>query len=90
MDAPDTIYLTRQEIEVREVYFTAGTRSSESDDIPYHRERTCVWSHGGCDVWETSCEQSFEFIDNGPQENSFKYCPYCGGTIEIKEADHDR
>lgn len=85
MDAPDTIYVSAW--SARTGWGAFGSKPDEGD-IPYHRERSCVWSHNGCDVWETSCAQAFEFIDDGPKENSFKYCPFCGGTIEIKEAEN--
>jgi len=34
------------------------------------------------DVYETGCGNDFTFIDGTPKENSFKFCPYCGGEIE--------
>ena len=46
------------------------------------RPHRCDWSndedHG---KWDTSCGQAFYFIDDGPTENGFRFCPYCGGTL---------
>lgn len=44
----------------------------------------CQWyidDVGGDSVWETKCGHSFEFNDDGPKENGFKFCAYCGGTL---------
>lgn len=32
-------------------------------------------------IWETSCSGMFEFNADGPEENDFKFCPYCGGAL---------
>lgn len=37
------------------------------------------------DTWATSCDNMFEFFNDGPKENGFKYCPYCGGEIEVND-----
>lgn len=42
----------------------------------------CAWRydfHG--DAWDTGCGEKFWFASNGPEENGFEYCPYCGGTL---------
>ena len=52
---------------------------------------TCKWHKDGQhmpdhDYWETSCDNMFQFKVDGPNENSFKFCPYCGLPIEeVKE-----
>ena len=43
----------------------------------------CNWEEKWSGQWETDCGQAFEFIDLGPSENGFIYCPYCG--IRISE-----
>jgi len=49
----------------------------------------CVWAE--CDPltddlprWDTTCGQSFTFIDGGPAENGIKFCCYCGHPVESK------
>lgn len=45
----------------------------------------CVWTHHDtCDwyYWETSCDNAFEFTVDGPKQNGFQYCPYCGRQLE--------
>jgi hypothetical protein len=40
---------------------------------------SCFWSTDGLEsFWETQCGNAFEFIDGGPQDNNFAFCPYCG------------
>ena len=42
----------------------------------------CNWGEDDAGVWETDCGHSFEFIDGGPDENGFSFCPYCGKRLE--------
>jgi len=48
----------------------------------------CIWKEekdiDSCHVYNTSCENMFEFIDGNPKDNNFKYCPYCGKSINEK------
>lgn len=44
----------------------------------------CTWKydlHG--DAWDTGCDKKFVFISDGPSENAFNHCPYCGGSIDV-------
>lgn len=56
-------------------------------------ERKCVWSRGDWDwdePWESSCDELWVFEDVGEKESPIKYCPNCGGKIEVKwwKTDH--
>lgn len=42
----------------------------------------CYWNETDV-AWETSCGNLFNFTADGPEENKFKYCPYCGGRLAI-------
>jgi hypothetical protein len=45
-------------------------------------EIACQWVYDGFeDCWSTECGNAFCFIDAGPSENEFKFCPYCGKGI---------
>jgi len=36
--------------------------------------------------YETSCNNAFTFIEDGIEDNNYKFCPYCGKEIEeVKE-----
>lgn len=42
----------------------------------------CEWSRDPDDEqYETVCGHAFMFNDDGPLENGFKHCPYCGCEI---------
>lgn len=51
---------------------------------------TCKWNGDGLhmeehDYWETGCNNVFQFTNDGPKENHFEWCPYCGSLIEVME-----
>jgi len=33
-------------------------------------------------MWNTGCNNTFSFTEDGIEENGFKYCPYCGNRID--------
>lgn len=48
---------------------------------------TCKWCKDGYhmaehDYYQTECDNLFQFSNDGPKENHFVYCPYCGLKIE--------
>ncbi len=51
----------------------------------------CYWieDHGldGDTLWQTTCANAFQFTADGPDENNFKFCPYCGGKLKITVPD---
>lgn len=43
----------------------------------------CKWTaESNFDWWDSECGNTFVFIDGGPADNDFLFCPYCGGSIE--------
>jgi hypothetical protein len=58
---------------------TAASRPP--DDTPLG---TCEWREEDDDggPWNTDCGQMFTFTDDGPKENGFKYCCYCGRRLD--------
>ena len=43
----------------------------------------CVWAEDDCGMYETTCNNSFQFNDGGgPVDNLFKFCAYCGKPIK--------
>lgn len=45
--------------------------------------RLCRWSPDPDGFWETKCGELFEFTAEGPTENGFHFCPYCGGGLVV-------
>lgn len=58
--------------------------ASDSNDL-LHDKGICEWHEQGWEMqgnWETGCSNLFSIIEGTPEENEFKFCPYCGGDIE--------
>ena len=48
-----------------------------SDDV-------CEWKYNDSEYyWESSCEHLHIFMSDGPKENEYSFCPYCGKKIKI-------
>ena len=44
----------------------------------------CEWKYNNSEYyWESSCEHLHIFMSDGPEENEYKYCPYCGKKIKV-------
>lgn len=47
-----------------------------SDDV-------CEWKYDDSEYYfESSCDHLHIFMSDGPKENEYKYCPYCGKKIK--------
>ena len=47
----------------------------------------CAWQKDGHNFedhkyWETDCGNLFQFAIGGPEQNHYKFCPYCGKLIK--------
>lgn len=60
------------------IYFTGP-------EEPQHHD-SCQWKEDGDGIWNTGCGHLFEFTEDGPTENNFRFCYYCGGKISIADA----
>ena len=48
-----------------------------SDDV-------CKWKYNDTEYyWESSCDHLHIFMSDGPKENEYDFCPYCGKKIKI-------
>ena len=47
----------------------------------YRKVKKCKWTEDEDGIWETKCNNLHEFLADGPVDNCFEYCPYCGGEI---------
>ena len=50
-----------------------------SDDV-------CEWRYNDTEYyWESSCDHLHIFMSDGPKENEYDFCPYCGKKIKVVE-----
>ena len=48
-----------------------------SDDV-------CEWKYNDSEYYfESSCDHLHIFMSDGPKENEYRFCPYCGKKIRI-------
>ena len=48
-----------------------------SDDV-------CEWKYNDSEYYfESSCDHLHIFMSDGPKENAYEFCPYCGKRIKI-------
>ena len=76
-EAMDDIQSLRVRVEALELLI-------KMRELPQH-EDSCQWKEDADGIWQTDCGNAFEFTADGPTENEFRFCPYCGGKISIHE-----
>lgn len=48
----------------------------------------CEWRYNDSEYYfESSCEHLHIFMSDGPKENEYEFCPYCGKKIKEMESD---
>lgn len=58
--------------------------STDSPVIPDGSAGTnCIWSTDSDGIWLGDCGVTWQFFDDGPDENGLKYCPSCGKKISV-------
>ena len=53
-------------------------------ELPQQRD-SCQWKADEAGSWRSDCGYTLAFTVDGPTENQFRFCPYCGGKISIAE-----
>ena len=61
---------------------------------PDTRLYTCRWFYADhwdieSNHWTTSCENVHVFLEGGPEQNDYRFCPYCGNTIDSSDPHRD-
>jgi hypothetical protein len=49
----------------------------------------CTWEEDIDNNWSTGCDHVFGFVDGSPEDNEFKFCPYCGGELTAQPYDDE-
>ena len=63
-------------------------------DVPVIRTmsplQSCLWTED-CSDWQPGCDTAgaFQFNNDGPEENGFRFCPYCGRPLVAIPADDE-
>ena len=70
---PMEIFMNKDDIVLRKY------EENTSDDV-------CEWKYNDTEYyWESSCEHLHIFMADGPKENEYIFCPYCGKNIKVVE-----
>lgn len=49
-----------------------------------NKDDVCEWKYNDTEYyWESSCDHLHIFMCDGPKENEYEFCPYCGKKIKI-------
>ena len=52
---------------------------NKADDV-------CEWKYNDSEYYfESSCDHLHIFMSDGPKENEYDFCPYCGKNIKVVE-----
>ena len=50
------------------------------------RVASCAWKYDDIDdYYETACKNAYCLADGTLKDNEHKYCPYCGGLIQLAQ-----
>ena len=52
-------------------------------------KRECKWTVDDDGAFNTECGHRFELTYDGPKENHWVFCPYCGGILKEKAENND-
>ena len=51
---------------------------------------SCAWKYDDIDdYYETACKHAYCLADGTLKDNEHKYCPYCGGLIQLAQQAQD-
>ena len=51
---------------------------------------TCEWGYlEDDDAWETSCDEMHYLNSGNPEDNRYKFCPYCGQRLTMRTPDFE-
>ena len=60
------------------------------DSYQQGRVASCEWTYDDIDdYYETACKNAYCLVDGTLKDNKHKYCPYCGGLIQLAQQAQD-
>jgi len=46
--------------------------------------QACQWKYCESECsWDTQCNNKYQFMNDGPKENDYKFCPGCGKPVTL-------
>ena len=64
-------------MNLKQVKTNAERIRNMTDDV-------CEWKYDDSEYYfESSCDHLHIFMSDGPKENEYRFCPYCGKKIRI-------
>lgn len=59
--------------------------------VPTSTRTLCQWmlqtEPDGGEWWATDCGEGHQFMHDGPALNGYRYCPYCGGRLVVRQEE---
>lgn len=47
--------------------------------------QACQWKYCESECsWDTQCDNKYQFLNDGPKENYYKFCPGCGKPVTLE------
>ena len=86
-----------EELEADSSVKLYGSQNSDNYMIPVKRaieivkqggitDDVCEWKYNYSEYYfESSCDHLHIFMSDGPKENEYDFCPYCGKKIKVVE-----
>lgn len=65
----------------------AALLSQQAGSVAESKRATCEWDLTDDEngIWESSCGETWTFIDGGPIENNMKFCHCCAGLLKVAD-----
>ena len=85
--AEDEIYswvITKQERTIERIKKDVQSTDTNTERIRNMTYGVCEWKYNDSEYYfESSCKHLHIFMSDGPKENEYRFCPYCGKKIKI-------
>ena len=83
----DEIYswvITKQERTIKRIKKDTQSTKTNAERIRKMTDDVCEWKYNDSEYYfESSCKHLHIFMSDGPKENAYEFCPYCGKKIKV-------
>ena len=85
----DEIYswvINKQERIIKRIKKDTQSTKTNAERIRKMTDDVCEWKYNDSEYYfESSCKHLHIFMSDGPKENEYRFCPYCGKKIKVVE-----